>query len=119
MAGTNKWSVPHTLSVVLNIVLFGLWLLASATTSVYFHLPSEKITGFCEFFVLRSLVRLLTSLIYSPWGIWICRLSIGCFDCTSSRKGSKSLQGTVTGLRGGWLCMDTGSRVSRVQLSEW
>ena len=51
MSGMNKWSVAHTLAVVLNAGLLGLWLLASATTSVYFHLPLEKITGFCTSFL--------------------------------------------------------------------
>lgn len=46
MSGMNKWSIPHTVAVVLNAGLLGLWLLASATTSVYFHSPAEKITGF-------------------------------------------------------------------------
>ncbi|KAH6914328.1 inositol phospholipid synthesis and fat-storage-inducing TM-domain-containing protein [Coprinopsis sp. MPI-PUGE-AT-0042] len=63
MAGMNKWSVPHTISVVLNIALLALWLLASATTSVYFHLPSEKVTGFVAGVVGYAISQFIVSVV--------------------------------------------------------
>ncbi|KDQ57778.1 hypothetical protein JAAARDRAFT_69860 [Jaapia argillacea MUCL 33604] len=44
--GGGKWSKAHTWAVGVNIGLIGLWLFASWTTSVYFHSPMEKLTGF-------------------------------------------------------------------------
>jgi hypothetical protein len=42
----TRWSTPHTLAVCANVALIGIWLFASGTTSVYFHSPGEKITGY-------------------------------------------------------------------------
>ncbi|KAJ6499149.1 inositol phospholipid synthesis and fat-storage-inducing TM-domain-containing protein [Mycena sanguinolenta] len=42
----TRWSTPHTAAVWANMVLIGIWLFASGTTSVYFHSPGEKITGY-------------------------------------------------------------------------
>jgi hypothetical protein len=39
-------SVQHKVSIAANLILMGIWLFASITTSVYFHSPSEKITGY-------------------------------------------------------------------------
>lgn len=48
----TRWSPPHAAAVWANIALIAIWLFASGTTSVYFHSPAEKITGYCEPFVL-------------------------------------------------------------------
>ncbi|KAF5380624.1 hypothetical protein D9615_004542 [Tricholomella constricta] len=39
-------SALHTLAMVANMALLGVWLFATYTTSLYFHSPLEKITGF-------------------------------------------------------------------------
>ncbi|KAJ3566473.1 hypothetical protein NP233_g6983 [Leucocoprinus birnbaumii] len=38
------WSLAHRISVFANIALIGIWMLASYTTSVYFHSPFEKLS---------------------------------------------------------------------------
>ncbi|KAJ7091242.1 inositol phospholipid synthesis and fat-storage-inducing TM-domain-containing protein [Mycena epipterygia] len=42
----TRWSTPHTVAVSANLALICVWLFASGTTSVYFHSPGEKITGY-------------------------------------------------------------------------
>lgn len=42
----RSWSTLHTTAVAIQGALLTLWLLASATTSVYFHSPFEKLSGF-------------------------------------------------------------------------
>ncbi|KAJ7217907.1 inositol phospholipid synthesis and fat-storage-inducing TM-domain-containing protein [Mycena pura] len=42
----TRWSVPHTVAVWATAALIAIWLFASGTTSVYFHSPGEKITGY-------------------------------------------------------------------------
>jgi len=42
----DRRSALHTVATVLNIALIGLWLFATYTTSLYFHSPLEKVTGF-------------------------------------------------------------------------
>ncbi|KAJ7901985.1 hypothetical protein B0H14DRAFT_3852031 [Mycena olivaceomarginata] len=42
----TQWSPPHAAAVWANIALIAIWLFASGTTSVYFHSPAEKITGY-------------------------------------------------------------------------
>ncbi|KAJ6594047.1 inositol phospholipid synthesis and fat-storage-inducing TM-domain-containing protein [Mycena capillaripes] len=42
----TRWSTPHTAAVCANVALIAIWLFASGTTSVYFHSPWEKITGY-------------------------------------------------------------------------
>ncbi|KAG5648559.1 hypothetical protein DXG03_003170 [Asterophora parasitica] len=42
-------SVLHTFAMVANVALMGIWLFATYTTSLYFHSPLEKFTGFCAF----------------------------------------------------------------------
>ncbi|KAJ7188090.1 inositol phospholipid synthesis and fat-storage-inducing TM-domain-containing protein [Mycena filopes] len=42
----TRWSTPHTVAVSANVVLVAIWLFASGTTSVYFHSPGEKVTGY-------------------------------------------------------------------------
>lgn len=39
-------STPHTVAIVANIALIGIWLLSSWTTSLYYHAPFEKFTGY-------------------------------------------------------------------------
>lgn len=39
-------TLSHTVAVVANVALIGLWLFASYTTSLYFHSPAEKVSGF-------------------------------------------------------------------------
>jgi len=42
----QKPSFLHKLAVNMNLILIGIWFLASLTTSVYFHSPFEKFTGY-------------------------------------------------------------------------
>jgi hypothetical protein len=44
----RQLSVQHQLAVVANIVLIATWIFAAYTTSVYFHSPFEKFSGFCK-----------------------------------------------------------------------
>jgi hypothetical protein len=44
----TRWSTPHTAAVYTNVALIAIWLFASGTTSIYFHSPWEKITGYCK-----------------------------------------------------------------------
>jgi hypothetical protein len=44
-----RWNLLHKLAVNANLLLVGIWILASYTTSVYYHSPLEKLTGYCEF----------------------------------------------------------------------
>ncbi|EPQ57333.1 hypothetical protein GLOTRDRAFT_120554 [Gloeophyllum trabeum ATCC 11539] len=44
--GVVRWSKAHQWSVAGTSALLALWLFASYTTSVYFHTPLEKITGY-------------------------------------------------------------------------
>ncbi|KAJ3910291.1 inositol phospholipid synthesis and fat-storage-inducing TM-domain-containing protein [Lentinula edodes] len=39
-------SIRHKVAISANIALIGIWLFASVTTSVYFHSPFEKLTGY-------------------------------------------------------------------------
>ena len=39
-------SMWHTAAIVVNVALIGIWLLASWTTSLYYHIPFEKFTGY-------------------------------------------------------------------------
>lgn len=40
----------HKIAVFANVFLICVWILGSYTTSVYFHAPLEKLTGYCKFF---------------------------------------------------------------------
>ncbi|TFK44851.1 inositol phospholipid synthesis and fat-storage-inducing TM-domain-containing protein [Crucibulum laeve] len=42
----KHWSNLHKWAIATNIALIGIWLFASYTTSVYFHSPFEKFTGY-------------------------------------------------------------------------
>jgi hypothetical protein len=42
----SQWSIEHRLSVGSVLVVIGLWLLGLWSTSVYFHTPEEKLTGY-------------------------------------------------------------------------
>jgi hypothetical protein len=42
----RAWSPAHASAVAFNVVLVAIWLLGIYTTSVYFHLPFEKFTGY-------------------------------------------------------------------------
>ncbi|KAG7446235.1 uncharacterized protein BT62DRAFT_104771 [Guyanagaster necrorhizus] len=42
----THWSTLHKYAVAANVTLIAIWLFASATTSAYFHSPSEKFTGY-------------------------------------------------------------------------
>lgn len=44
----SAWSGVHALALGLNVVLIGIWLFSSYTTSVYFHSPLEKVTGYSK-----------------------------------------------------------------------
>jgi hypothetical protein len=43
----ERWPTWHKWAVIANITLMAIWLFASYTTSVYFHSPFEKFTGYC------------------------------------------------------------------------
>ncbi|TFY83132.1 hypothetical protein EWM64_g886 [Hericium alpestre] len=47
-ASKKPWSPAHRIAVFANGALLVLWLFAIWITSVYFHSPMEKISGFCE-----------------------------------------------------------------------
>ncbi|KAF8967915.1 inositol phospholipid synthesis and fat-storage-inducing TM-domain-containing protein [Flammula alnicola] len=42
----GRWSSIHTWAIAANIVLVAIWLFATYTTSVYFHSPFEKFSGY-------------------------------------------------------------------------
>lgn len=42
----GQWSAWHYVAVMANISLVGVWFLGVGTTSIYFHSPLEKFTGF-------------------------------------------------------------------------
>ncbi|KAJ7783327.1 inositol phospholipid synthesis and fat-storage-inducing TM-domain-containing protein [Mycena metata] len=42
----TRWSTPHRVAVSANLALIAIWLFATGTTSVYFHSPGEKISGY-------------------------------------------------------------------------
>ncbi|CAA7259043.1 unnamed protein product [Cyclocybe aegerita] len=42
----RRWSNPHMWAVAAQVSLVGIWLFAIYTTSVYFHSPFEKFTGY-------------------------------------------------------------------------
>ncbi|KAJ7076351.1 inositol phospholipid synthesis and fat-storage-inducing TM-domain-containing protein [Mycena belliarum] len=42
----TRWSTPHTLAIWANSALICIWLFATGTTSIYFHSPGEKISGY-------------------------------------------------------------------------
>ncbi|KAF9263272.1 hypothetical protein L218DRAFT_973097 [Marasmius fiardii PR-910] len=42
----GQWTMAHKFAIAANISLIAIWLFASGTTSVYFHSPFEKITGY-------------------------------------------------------------------------
>lgn len=48
-ARTVARSPFHSIAVVATGALMGIWLFSVYTTSLYFHTPFEKLTGFCKF----------------------------------------------------------------------
>ncbi|KAF9485964.1 hypothetical protein BDN70DRAFT_794808 [Pholiota conissans] len=42
----RRWTSVHKWAIASNIILIGIWLFATYTTSVYFHSPFEKFTGY-------------------------------------------------------------------------
>ncbi|KAK7024122.1 inositol phospholipid synthesis and fat-storage-inducing TM-domain-containing protein [Favolaschia claudopus] len=44
----SRWSKLQWATVVFNAALIVVWLFASGVTSIYFHCPLEKLTGYCE-----------------------------------------------------------------------
>ncbi|TFK54097.1 hypothetical protein OE88DRAFT_1695242 [Heliocybe sulcata] len=44
--GIMRWSDPHKYAMAFSTTLLAVWLFASYTTSVYFHTPFEKFTGY-------------------------------------------------------------------------
>ncbi|XP_006461197.1 hypothetical protein AGABI2DRAFT_221786 [Agaricus bisporus var. bisporus H97] len=40
------WPLIHKFALIGNVLLIAIWILASATTAVYFHSPLEKVTGY-------------------------------------------------------------------------
>lgn len=42
----SEWPPLHKYAVLANVLMIALMLFASYTTSVYFHTPFEKLTGF-------------------------------------------------------------------------
>jgi hypothetical protein len=43
---SGKHTTWHIVAIVTNLALIVIWLLASWTTSLYYHVPSEKFTGY-------------------------------------------------------------------------
>ncbi|EIW82859.1 hypothetical protein CONPUDRAFT_163926 [Coniophora puteana RWD-64-598 SS2] len=41
-----SWPQAHKVALGLNVALIGVWMFANYTTSVYFHAPFEKVTGY-------------------------------------------------------------------------
>lgn len=64
-----SWSIMHRVAVSANVLLICIWILGSYTTSVYFHAPLEKLTGYCEFFLVRSSFTALKSCSHRPSGL--------------------------------------------------
>lgn len=56
-AGAERWSVYHKVAVAFNLALVGVWMFAIYTTSVYFHTPQEKFTGYCEWLSTSTLAQ--------------------------------------------------------------
>lgn len=56
----STWSAPHQLAVLSSVVLIAVWLFGIYTTSLYFHTPSEKLSGYCTslFFLIYSLTQI-------------------------------------------------------------
>ncbi|KAJ7680472.1 inositol phospholipid synthesis and fat-storage-inducing TM-domain-containing protein [Mycena polygramma] len=54
----TRWTTPHTAAVCANAALIAIWLFASGTTSVYFHSPLEKITGYLLGLACFALVQI-------------------------------------------------------------
>lgn len=46
-SGSRTWPSLHKWAVGANIILIKIWLFSIYTTSVYFHTPFEKLTGYC------------------------------------------------------------------------
>ena len=44
-----RWTKMHTWAVSATVGLIAIWLFAIGTTSVYFHTPLEKLTGYREY----------------------------------------------------------------------
>jgi len=42
----GQWSALHYIAIMTNITLIAVWFFGVYTTSIYFHSPLEKITGF-------------------------------------------------------------------------
>ncbi|KAJ6587064.1 inositol phospholipid synthesis and fat-storage-inducing TM-domain-containing protein [Mycena vulgaris] len=65
----TRWSTPHTVAVWANSALICIWLFASGTTSVYFHSPGEKITGYLlglACFVVAQIPSYIAAAMSSP-----------------------------------------------------
>ncbi|RXW12135.1 hypothetical protein EST38_g13716 [Candolleomyces aberdarensis] len=62
-AGQRYWSQLHQVSVLANALLIAIWLFASATTSVYFHSPFEKFTGFALGLAAYGLIQIPVALL--------------------------------------------------------
>ncbi|KAI0093175.1 inositol phospholipid synthesis and fat-storage-inducing TM-domain-containing protein [Irpex rosettiformis] len=71
-ARTHQATLYHWLAVCFAISVLGLAYFASWTTSVYFHSPTEKISGFCKCSA-HSENRSLILISCSTWSRWICR----------------------------------------------
>lgn len=56
----EAWPPLHKYAVLLNVVVIALGIFCAYTTSVYFHTPIEKLTGYSEFGVSEYLLRMLT-----------------------------------------------------------
>ncbi|KAJ7647178.1 inositol phospholipid synthesis and fat-storage-inducing TM-domain-containing protein [Roridomyces roridus] len=61
----TRWSPPHAFAVIANCVLLFLWLLASGTTSVYFHSPQEKISGYLLGLICFAVSQIPAQLVYA------------------------------------------------------
>lgn len=76
-----SWSIHHRVAVYANMLLIGTWLLAIYTTSVYFHSPHEKLTGYREYspVLFLGLLSLLINILLAVLGVgsyWLTQVAI-------------------------------------------
>lgn len=69
--GVEKWAFQGTLA------LLALWWWMAIMTSVYFHTPQEKLSGFCEFlFCLINPQTLTVPLVIGVAGYFVTRIPL-------------------------------------------
>lgn len=69
-----SWSLIHRVAIFANVLLICIWILGSYTTSVYFHAPLEKLTGYCEFFLVKVVHLYLSYIVVGLLGFGLTLL---------------------------------------------